>query len=71
MYAMGHFSEVGIGCRSDLEEAKRWYGRAAAYRFPKAIERVEELKKGGKVKVDQGRLTRGNQKQNETDCVVM
>jgi TPR repeat protein len=28
-FAMGYYSEVGIGCRADLEDAKRWYGRAA------------------------------------------
>jgi TPR repeat protein len=28
-YAMGYFSEVGIGCPQSLENAKRWYGRAA------------------------------------------
>lgn len=28
-YAMGYYSEVGIGCRPDIEEAKKWYFRAA------------------------------------------
>lgn len=28
-YAMGYYSEVGIGCPVNLEDAKRWYGRAA------------------------------------------
>ena len=28
-FAMGYFSEVGIGCPKSLEDAKRWYGRAA------------------------------------------
>lgn len=28
-YAVGYYSEVGIGVKSDLEEAKRWYMRAA------------------------------------------
>lgn len=28
-YAMGYYTEVGIGCRSDIEEAKKWYFRAA------------------------------------------
>jgi TPR repeat protein len=71
MFAMGYFTEVGIGCPRSLEEAKRWYARAAcelfpihdlflllvniylhtntnpAYRFPKAQERLDELRKGG------------------------
>ena len=29
MYAMGYFHEVGIGCASSLDEAKRWYTRSA------------------------------------------
>jgi TPR repeat protein len=28
-FAMGYFCEVGIGCPRALEDAKRWYGRAA------------------------------------------
>ncbi|KAK5131012.1 hypothetical protein LTR16_001115 [Cryomyces antarcticus] len=72
MFAMGYFTEVGIGCRADLNEAKRWYGRAAAYKFPKAQERLEELKKGGH-KVQRGRekLSRSNQKKNDAECTVM
>lgn len=46
MFAMGYYTETGIGCPRSIEEAKKWYGRAAAYKFPKAIERLEELKKG-------------------------
>ncbi|KAF2453408.1 hypothetical protein BDY21DRAFT_327563 [Lineolata rhizophorae] len=71
MFAMGYFTEVGIGCPRSLEEAKRWYGRAAAYKFPKAQERLDELKRGGvKVQKNRERLSRSNQKQHE-DCVVM
>ena len=33
MFAMGYFTEQGIGCPKSLEEAKRWYGRAAC-KFP-------------------------------------
>jgi len=29
MFAMGYFAEMGIGCAASLEEARRWYGRAA------------------------------------------
>lgn len=30
MFAMGYFSEQGIGCPASIEEARRWYGRAAS-----------------------------------------
>jgi TPR repeat protein len=34
-YAVGYYSEVGIGVKQDGEEAKRWYMRAAGeFRFP-------------------------------------
>lgn len=72
LFAMGYFTEVGIGCPRSLDEAKRWYGRAAAYKFPKAQERLEELKKGGsKVQMKRERLSRTNQKQQEENCIVM
>lgn len=72
MFAMGYYTEVGIGCPRSLEEAKRWYGRAASYNFPKARERLEELKKGGaKVQKGRERLSRSNQKEHEENCVVM
>ena len=33
LFAMGYFTEVGIGCPRSLEEAKKWYGRAAGEFF--------------------------------------
>ncbi|CAK4032594.1 chitin synthase regulatory factor 3-like [Lecanosticta acicola] len=74
MFAMGYFAENGIGCPASMDEARRWYGRAASYKFPKAIERLEELKKGGKSSRPapaNGKLTRKDQKHNEENCVVM
>jgi TPR repeat protein len=38
LFAMGYFTEVGIGCPRSLEEAKRWYGRAAGkFCFPLSL----------------------------------
>ncbi|PYH91896.1 hypothetical protein BO71DRAFT_358404 [Aspergillus ellipticus CBS 707.79] len=72
-YAMGYFTEVGIGIAANLDDAKRWYWRAAAQQFPKARERLEELKKGG-ARMQKTRLSRSavnQQKQNDGDCVLM
>ncbi|KAH8654599.1 hypothetical protein BGZ60DRAFT_435723 [Tricladium varicosporioides] len=73
-YAMGYFTEVGIGAPANLEDAKRWYWRAAAQNFPKARERLEDLKRGGKngaLKARE-RISRSKVgKQNEGECVVM
>jgi hypothetical protein len=45
---------------------------STAYKFPKAQERLEELKKGGsKAQMKRERLSRTNQKQQEENCVVM
>lgn len=30
MFAMGYFTETGIGCPKSVEEAKKWYARAAS-----------------------------------------
>ncbi|KAH8597800.1 hypothetical protein B0O99DRAFT_684512 [Bisporella sp. PMI_857] len=73
-YAMGYFTETGIGIPANLEDAKRWYWRAAAQNFPKARERLEDLKKGGKnanLKARE-RISRSKVgKQNEGECSVM
>ncbi|TVY88166.1 Chitin synthase regulatory factor [Lachnellula willkommii] len=73
-YAMGYFTEVGIGSPANLEDAKRWYWRAAAQNFPKARERLEDLKKGGgKAGLkSRERISRSKVgKQNEGECSVM
>jgi TPR repeat protein len=36
-YAMGYFTEVGIGAPANLEDAKRWYWRAAGMSFPSPL----------------------------------
>ncbi|KAL4927557.1 putative chitin synthase activator (Chs3) [Aspergillus undulatus] len=72
-YAMGYFTETGIGATANLEDAKRWYWRAAAQGFPKARERLEELKQGG-ARMQKTRLSRSavnQQKPNDGDCVLM
>ncbi|KAL3473518.1 hypothetical protein BJX99DRAFT_197960 [Aspergillus californicus] len=72
-YAMGYFTETGIGATANLDDAKRWYWRAAAQGFPKARERLEELKQGG-ARMQKTRLSRSavnQQKTNEGDCVLM
>lgn len=33
-YAMGYFTEVGIGAPANLDDAKRWYWRAACQSYP-------------------------------------
>ena len=43
-YAVGYYSEVGIGVPVDAEEAKRWYARAAAQGHERATQRLRDLR---------------------------
>lgn len=88
-YAMGYFTEVGIGAPANLEDAKRWYWKAACKRFsrcwflrstdsrfaaqnfPKARDRLGDLRKGGPMKRKE-RVSRSNmRKSSEGECIVM
>ncbi|KAI8971736.1 hypothetical protein BDF20DRAFT_886117 [Mycotypha africana] len=44
-YAVGHYTEYGVGTKPNLEEARRWYMRAAAQNYRKAMQRLSELNK--------------------------
>ncbi|GAA5962490.1 hypothetical protein JCM21900_002499 [Sporobolomyces salmonicolor] len=70
-YAVGYYSEVGIGVKQDGEEAKRWYMRAAAQGNKRAMQRLTELKKLGADKGGKGKNARPTRKEAETECVVM
>ncbi|KAL8943061.1 MAG: hypothetical protein Q9211_001114 [Gyalolechia sp. 1 TL-2023] len=70
-YAMGYFTEVGIGAPANIEDAKRWYWRSASRNFPKARERLEDLRRGG-AKMQKTRVSRSKMnKQSEGECTVM
>ncbi|GJN93090.1 hypothetical protein Rhopal_006135-T1 [Rhodotorula paludigena] len=71
-YAVGYYSEVGIGVKAELEEAKRWYMRAAAQGNKRAMQRLTELKKLGADKRGQaGGKKRPTRKDAETECIIM
>ncbi|CCD44687.1 hypothetical protein BofuT4_P055880.1 [Botrytis cinerea T4] len=74
-YAMGYYCEEGIGTPKSLEDAKRWYWRAAAQNFPKAREKLEELKRNGGKQSNKGRerisRSKGANQKNNEECSVM
>ncbi|KAG4033592.1 hypothetical protein MFRU_004g00970 [Monilinia fructicola] len=74
-YAMGYYCEEGIGTPKSLEDAKRWYWRAAAQNFPKAREKLEELKRNGGRQSNKGRerisRSKGANQKNNEECSVM
>ncbi|PGG98439.1 hypothetical protein AJ79_08880 [Helicocarpus griseus UAMH5409] len=70
-YAMGYFTEVGIGVPANLEDAKRWYWKASSQNFMKARERLEDLRRGG-AKMQKTRVSRSAvSNQKDGDCIVM
>ena len=42
-FAVGYFSENGIGTKPDIGEAKKWYRRSAEQGNKRAIKRLKEL----------------------------
>lgn len=71
-FAIGHYSEKGIGVRADLEEAKRWYARAAAQGNKRALARLSELKKSSKEnlsKLDKDGKEKSLSK-SPSDCII-
>lgn len=74
-YAVGYYTETGTGTRQNLEEAKRWYMRAAAQNYRRAMQRLTELKYGGARPQNKRRHTRdaNNTSSNSKDseCTIM
>lgn len=68
-YAVGYYSEVGIGVNANLEEAKRWYMRAAAQGNKRAMQRLTELKKMKGLSGKKG--ARPTRKDAESECTIM
>ncbi|TIB86589.1 HCP-like protein [Wallemia mellicola] len=67
-YAVGYYSEVGIGVKQDLELAKKWYTRAAQKGNQRASQRLIELKRLGNQRKNGGRPTR--QQARDEGCII-
>lgn len=74
-YAVAYYTETGIGVRQNLDEAKKWYMRAAAQNNKRAMQRLTELKRSGAGQPKQRRKhTRqpdGKPDSKDGDCVIM
>ncbi|KAG0167188.1 hypothetical protein DFQ28_005684 [Apophysomyces sp. BC1034] len=73
-YAVGYYTETGIGTKQNLDEAKKWYMRAAAQNNRRAMQRLTELKKYGSSAQHRQRHTRGANgapSSKDSDCVIM
>ena len=66
-YAVGYYSEVGVGVKQDLTEAARWYQRAAGQGNRRAQDRLNDVKK----MMNHGDLrTLKRNAKKEQDCVI-
>lgn len=76
-YAVGYFTEMGIGCRRDPLEANVWYVRAADAGDERATQRlaiIQAAVSGGGVPMDvapprNAKLAKGAK--DDKDCIVM
>ncbi|ORZ03163.1 hypothetical protein BCR43DRAFT_429926 [Syncephalastrum racemosum] len=74
-YAVGYYTETGIGVKQSLEDAKKWYMRAAAQNNRRAMQRLTELKRSGAGKPQQRkkhtRQPGGKPPKDDSDCILM
>ncbi|KAG7099998.1 Chitin synthase regulator 2 [Marasmius oreades] len=79
MYAVGYFSEVGIGTPADMPEAIKWYKRAAEQGDKRAIQRLKGSQTQamrqpggpGSVLHRDSSGDGGDGKNKDKDCVIM
>ncbi|KAH8549682.1 hypothetical protein BGW37DRAFT_502227 [Umbelopsis sp. PMI_123] len=74
-YAVGYYTETGIGVKPELDEARRWYMRAAAQGNKRAMQRLTELRKFGNARPQQRqkhtRGANGAPAKQDSDCSIM
>ncbi|CAK7223225.1 Chitin synthase 4 [Sporothrix curviconia] len=78
-YAVGYFTEMGIGCRKDILEANVWYVKAADAGDERAKQRLAAIRaaiSGGGVPMDvgpprNGKMKKSGNKDKDENCTVM
>ncbi|KAM3589642.1 hypothetical protein VKS41_000500 [Umbelopsis sp. WA50703] len=74
-YAVGYYTETGIGVKPEFDEARRWYMRSAAQGNKRAMQRLTELKKFGNARPQQRqkhtRAANGAPRKQDSDCSIM
>ncbi|KAI8070848.1 hypothetical protein BC940DRAFT_295722 [Gongronella butleri] len=72
-YAVGYYTETGVGVKPNLDEARRWYMRAAAQNNRRAMQRLTELKKHGHLQQRRKhtRDAQGRPADKDSDCTIM
>jgi TPR repeat protein len=76
-YAVGYFTEMGIGCRRDVLEANVWYVKAAESGDERAKHRLAAITaaaSGGGMPMEVGEPRNGKMKKgqkDDKDCILM
>ncbi|TWU75391.1 hypothetical protein ED733_002067 [Metarhizium rileyi] len=73
-YAVGYFTEMGIGCRRDILEANVWYVKAADAGDERAKQRIAVIQaavSGGGIPMDVASPRGRKGGKDDKDCVVM
>lgn len=74
-YAVGYFTEMGIGCRRDALEANVWYVKAAEHGDERAKKRLQTIKEnalaeaGAEKGKRKGKLAK--ERGEEGGCLIM
>ncbi|KAI2629823.1 HCP-like protein [Hypoxylon sp. NC1633] len=78
-YAVGYFTEMGIGCRRDILEANVWYVKAADAGDERAKQRLAAIRaavSGGGTPMEvapprNGKMKKNQSSKDDKECVVM
>lgn len=71
-YAVGYYTETGVGTSPNLDTAKEWYTRAASHGDAKAIQRLQLFSQQGvTVKRRPTRDKSGKPNAKDSDCRIM
>ncbi|KAI8643577.1 hypothetical protein BD408DRAFT_414518 [Parasitella parasitica] len=63
-YAVGYFSEVGIGCQKDSFQATEWYKKAAENGDKRAIQKIQGKSTEQKISTEKKSMS-------QEDCIIM
>lgn len=77
-YAVGYFTEMGIGCRRDILEANVWYVKAADAGDERAKQRIAAIRaaaSGGNLPDGPAKISKkkqhGGVDKDDKECIVM
>ena len=70
-FVMGYLMDIGIGVERDIDEAKRWYQRAAGQGNKRAMARVNEMNIGKGVRPVNTSEWRSIADARNGECVLM